>query len=226
MQCGSHIARIAAGQSDICLVGGAFNARREDMVLLFEMGGLNWTDMGVPVWQRGPDGGQTLGSMAGFLVLEDAAHARKRGVTPIAALDAVVATRGRREPGQVTASLGKLWDETGIPTEGALGVLSCATGVGAPTTEESAFLKALPNSDMLDIRAPGHLIGNGLEGQFPVALALAALCARNGAMYSDHGDRLAGTGTGLEANAKVNQIAVTSVGHWRGEGLGLVRKLS
>ena len=30
------LSRIQSGQSDICLVGGAFNAERKDMLLLFE----------------------------------------------------------------------------------------------------------------------------------------------------------------------------------------------
>ena len=222
--------RIAAGQSEICLVGGTFNARREDMVLLFEMGGYNWTEVETPVWQRGGSadgkGGLALGSMAAFLILEDAGHAKARGVTPVAALDAVAATRGKRSPGHVTDTLKQLWQDAGVPVEGPLGILSGATGVAGPTAEEADFLRGLDNAAELDVRAPGHLIGHGLEGEFPVCLSLAALCARDGHMYPDHGGRLAGTGEALAADTAIAQVAVTSIGHWRGEGLGLVRKVS
>ncbi|MEM8877027.1 MAG: beta-ketoacyl-ACP synthase [Pseudomonadota bacterium] len=222
--------RIAAGQSEICLVGGAFNARREDMVLLFEMDGYNWTEVETPVWQRSEaadgNGGLALGSMAAFLILEDAAHAKARGVTPVAALDAVVASRGKRTAGHVTSTLEQLWQTANVPTEGPLGVLSGATGVAGSTAEEAEFLRELDNAAQLDVRAPGHLIGHGLESEFPVCLSLAALCARDGQMYPDHGGRLTGTGEALASANAIEQVAVISIGHWRGEGLGLVRKVS
>ena len=38
------LSRIAAGQSDIALVGGAHNGERPDMLMLYEFGGLNLKD--------------------------------------------------------------------------------------------------------------------------------------------------------------------------------------
>ena len=35
-------ARIASGQNDIFLVGGAYNAERPDVLLIYEMGGFLW----------------------------------------------------------------------------------------------------------------------------------------------------------------------------------------
>ena len=36
--------RIAAGQADIVLVGGAYNAERPDVLLIYEMGGFLWKE--------------------------------------------------------------------------------------------------------------------------------------------------------------------------------------
>src|SRR4029077_6308604 len=57
------LARIAAGQSDITLVGGAQNAERKEMLMLYEFGGFVLKDKYAPVWQRGSDkGGFALAS--------------------------------------------------------------------------------------------------------------------------------------------------------------------
>ena len=47
------LSRIASGQSDIALVGGAHNAERPDMLMLYEFGRFNLKDRFAPVWQRG-----------------------------------------------------------------------------------------------------------------------------------------------------------------------------
>ena len=46
------LARIAAGQSDIALVGGAHNGERRDMLMLYEFGDFNLKDHFAPVWAR------------------------------------------------------------------------------------------------------------------------------------------------------------------------------
>src|SRR5579875_37870 len=45
-------ARIAAGQSDIALVGGSYNAERPDLLLLYEFDGSALKDRFAPVWER------------------------------------------------------------------------------------------------------------------------------------------------------------------------------
>ncbi len=66
-------ARIASGQNDIFLVGGAYNAERPDVLLIYEMGGFLWKQAHRPVWNRPVEGGgMILGSGAAFLVLESA----------------------------------------------------------------------------------------------------------------------------------------------------------
>src|SRR5437660_10942428 len=72
------LARIAAGQSDIALVGGAQNAERKEMLMLYDAGGHMLRGEFRPVWERTAQPGFALGSMGAFLVLESAEHARAR----------------------------------------------------------------------------------------------------------------------------------------------------
>ena len=57
------LARVAAGQSDITLVGGAQNAGREELLMLFEMGGFCLKGAFAPVWQREANPGIAYGSL-------------------------------------------------------------------------------------------------------------------------------------------------------------------
>jgi 3-oxoacyl-[acyl-carrier-protein] synthase II len=49
------LSRIAAGQSDIALVGGAHNGERPDLLMLYEFGGNCLKGQYKPVWERGAD---------------------------------------------------------------------------------------------------------------------------------------------------------------------------
>ena len=62
------LARIAAGQSDIALIGGSQNGERKDLLVLYEFGDFNLKDKFAPVWERGERGGFALGSGGAFLV--------------------------------------------------------------------------------------------------------------------------------------------------------------
>src|SRR5215216_4521462 len=104
------LARIAAGQSDIALVGGSMNAERKDILLIYEFGGFNLKHAHAPVWQRAPDGGFALGSLGVFLVIEARQHAQARGARPRARLVSVLSDRTRRQPGSVTAALDRMWE--------------------------------------------------------------------------------------------------------------------
>ncbi len=75
-------ARIAAGQSEVTLVGGAYNGARWDVLLAFELGGVVLKDKFAPVWDRGPQGGIAFATMGAFLVLESREHALARGARP------------------------------------------------------------------------------------------------------------------------------------------------
>src|SRR6201997_4842311 len=85
------LARIAAGQSDIALIGGSQNGERKDLLVLYEFGEFNLKDKFAPVWERGAPGGFALGSGGAFLVIEAKAHAQARGAKPFARLVNVVA---------------------------------------------------------------------------------------------------------------------------------------
>jgi 3-oxoacyl-[acyl-carrier-protein] synthase II len=91
--------RIAAGQADIVLVGGAYNAERPDVLLIYEMGGFLWKKPFRPVFERPSPGGFVLGSAAAFLLLEAEDHAAARGARGVAELARVASDRTRREPG-------------------------------------------------------------------------------------------------------------------------------
>jgi 3-oxoacyl-[acyl-carrier-protein] synthase II len=210
------LSRIAAGQSDIAIVGGAHNGERKDLLMLYEFGGYNLRDGYAPVWDRGPRGGFALGSLGAFLVLEAKSHAQARGAKPIARLSAVMSDRTKRHEGAVAAALGRMW----ASVESRIGpqtsaVISGTSGAEPATSDERAFLGTHPD---LPVRATGSHIGHGFEAQFPMNLALAAIAVNHGSLFPPTGE----SGVERPANGLVRQIVVTGVGHWRGEGLALV----
>ena len=213
------LSRITSGQSDIALVGGAHNAERPEMLMLYEFGRFNLKDRFAPVWERGENPGFALGSLGAFLVIEGRDYAEKRGAKPLARLTAVVSGRSRRQPGDVTKALARLWDKLKSRVRpGKAAILSGATGAAPATAEERAFLEA--HND-LAVRATGSYLGHGVEPQFAMNVALAAVALGHGSLYPPHDP------TGLERpmNGDLQQVLVTGVGHWRGEGLGLVERV-
>jgi 3-oxoacyl-[acyl-carrier-protein] synthase II len=212
-------ARIAAGQSDIALVGGSYNAERPDELLLIEFAGFALKNRFAPIWQRREAAGIALGSIGAFLVIEARDYAEARGVKPLARLSAVFSDRSKRAPGDVTKMLARLWDKVkdGIKA-GHAAVLSGASGAEPVTSEERAFLEA--HSD-LAVRATGSYLGHGTEPQFVMNVALAAVALGHGSLFPPCDS------TGLEKpmSGDLNQVLVTGVGHWRGEGLALVERV-
>ncbi len=211
------LARIGARQSDIALVGGAQNAERKEMLMLYEFGGYTLKGEFQPVWDRAAQPGFALGSMGAFLVLEAAEHARSRGAMPLARLAAVVNARSDRQPGAVAAMLEKLWKA--LPGLGAdYAVISGASGAGPATAEERRFLDALGDAPgrSLAVRATGTRIGHGVEPHFAINIALAALVVRHKALF------VPGDPSEQSTDRPVTQAVVTAVGHWRGEGVALV----
>ena len=135
-------ARIASGQTDIFLVGGSYNAERADLLLVYELGGFLWKGPFASVWDRPAEGGGfILGSGGAFLVMEAREHADARGAKPLAAVAGIAADRTKRRPGDVAASLERMWKEVGAGADTA--VLSGATGVKGITEEEQAALGKL-----------------------------------------------------------------------------------
>ena len=212
------LARIRSGDSELALVGGSQHAR-EDILLLYEFQRANLRDRFAPVWQRGPQGGFALGSMGAFLVIEAKSHAQARGAKPVAKLVTVLSDRAKRVPGARQARLEEMWRGL-MPSlqRGRAAVLSGATGAEPATAEERAFLAAHPDCP---VRATGSRIGHGLEPQFVMNVALAALALRHGKLFppDDAG--------GVERTTDVapGQIVVTSVGVVRGEGMALIEAI-
>ena len=212
------LARIAAGQSDIALIGGSQNGERKDLLVLYEFGDYNLKDKFAPVWARAKHAGFALGSAGAFLVIESKAHALARGAKPFARLTSVVADMSRREqPGDVTQTLEKLWSRLGKP-EGNGAIITGATGAEPATSEERTFLKA--HSDH-PVRATATMFGHTMETQFPLGLALAALSISRGALFPPNDS----AGVEVEMSAPPSQVVVIGAGHWRGEGMALVEAI-
>jgi 3-oxoacyl-[acyl-carrier-protein] synthase II len=213
------LARIAAGQSDIALVGAAHNGERKDMLMLYEFGDFNLKDKFEPVWAREQHSGFALGSAGVFLVIESKAHAQARGAKPYARLTNVVADQVRRKnPGEVTASLETLWSKLGkLKDKGA--IITGATGAEPVTSEERAFLTGHPD---FAVRATGTAFGHAVETQFPLGIGLAALAISRGALFPPNDS----TGFEIEMSGSPTQIVVIGAGHWRGEGMALVEAIT
>ena len=213
------LARIAAGQSDIALVGAAHNGERKDMLMLYEFGDFNLRDKFEPVWARTKRSGFALGSGGAFLVIESKAHAQARGAKPYARLTNVVADQVRRKhPGEVTASLQTLWSKLGkLKDKGA--IITGATGAEPVTSEERVFLREHPD---FAVRATGTSFGHTMETQFPLGIGLAALAISRGALFPPNDS----TGLEIEMSSVPTQIVVIGAGHWRGEGMALVEAIS
>jgi 3-oxoacyl-[acyl-carrier-protein] synthase II len=213
------LSRIAGGQSDIALVGGAHNGDRADLLMLYEFGKFNLKDSYAPVWERGDKAGFALGSLGAFLVIESREHAQARGAKPLARLTAVLSDRSKRAPGTIAAALTRLWDKLKAKVKtGHAAVISGATGAAPATAEERIFLEQ--HGD-LAVRATGSYLGHALEPQFPMNVALAVVALTHGSLFPPCDS------TGLERpmSGDLSQILVTSVGHWRGEGLALVERV-
>jgi 3-oxoacyl-[acyl-carrier-protein] synthase II len=210
-------ARIAAGQSRIALVGGSNNADQINTMLLMAMGHRLWRGELKPLWERAAAGGGTVpGSLGAFLVIEEKSHALARAATPFARLGAVQSGHAKRAPDAITAMLESLWERTAPRLEmAALAIVSGATGAEPATAEERAFLARRPS---IAVRATGSHLGHGVEAQFPMNIALAALALQRGRMFPSFDP----SGFERAMDEPLRQAVVTSVGHWRGEGLALL----
>jgi 3-oxoacyl-[acyl-carrier-protein] synthase II len=210
-------ARVAAGQSEVTLVGGASYGARWDHLLGFELGGAALQGKFAPVWDRGPAGGVAYATLGAFLVLENREHARARGARPHAKLSAISSDRNRREKGEIEATLRRQWETMARKVDHAhTAVLSGATGAEPATSEERHALGQLG----LPVRNTGTYIGHGIEAQFAANLGI-------GAMMLEHGTLIPPSGSGDtgESPPALSQLIVTGVGSWRGEGLALLERV-
>jgi 3-oxoacyl-[acyl-carrier-protein] synthase II len=203
-------ARIEAGQSDICLVGGSFNAQRPDVFQHYAMGHKAWRGPFAPVWSRAPFGGLILGSVGCFLVVEGRDHARARSVTPKARIAGVRTGRCRRNPGEAAANAASQFASLGLASANA--VISTAGGVAPATAEERSFLDGLG----LPVRAVATAIGSSLEPSFLASVALAAMSIERSELFPPLEPAEA------PLDDPLSGLFVTCWGTWRGEATALV----
>lgn len=210
-------ARVAAGQSELALAGGANYPERWDILLTYALGRTLAHDRHSGVWERlAAGGGMELGSIAAFLVLEERQHALDRGAKPIARLASVESDQIRRTPGAIAETLERMWSHmaTKVDPENAA-ILSGASGIEAATKEERAFLAR--HAD-LAVRATGTHFGHAPESQFPANIVLAAAALQRGKLYPTCDS----SGVERPMDAPLRQVLVTGIGHRRGESLALV----
>jgi 3-oxoacyl-[acyl-carrier-protein] synthase II len=209
-------ARIAAGQGDLILAGGSYNAQRPDVLLHYEMGQLLWKKAFAGVWARQPEGGgMVLGSVGCFLVIESREHAASRGATALAHISAIATDRSRRRPGEATANATRQFETMRRhidPSHAA--VISGAAGIPAATADEEKFLHGLG----MPVRATTTAFGHSLEPSFPANLALAAMSLSKHRLFAP----LETADLEAAMTADLRQVLVTSWGHWRGEALAVV----
>ncbi len=210
-------ARIAAGQSELTLVGGAYNGARWDVLLIFEQAGALLKSSFAPVWDRGPAGGIALGNMGAFLVLESRDHAEARGARARGRISSVCSDRNRRQPGDIEAALRRQWDTIAAQVDRAhAGVISGAAGLEPATSAERAVLMQIG----LPVRNTGTYIGHGVEAEFTANLGIACAALAHGKLFAP-----TGTGDVGSSPPDMSQIVVTSVANWRGEGLALIERV-
>jgi 3-oxoacyl-[acyl-carrier-protein] synthase II len=211
-------ARIAAGQSELTLVGGAYHGTRWDVLLAFELGGVVLKDKFAPVWDRGPEGGIAFATMGAFLVLESKEHATARGARPRARISQVLSDRNVRKPGDAEASFRRQWEAITAQLDRAhSAIISGAAGLEPATSAELTVLKEIG----LPVRNTGTYIGHGVDTQFMANLGIGCAAIEHGKLFAP-----TGTGDSGTSAAGLRQIVVTSIGNWRGEGLALLERVN
>lgn len=213
--------RIRAGQGDFFLVGGAFNAAREDMHAMYDAAGILLHEPFKSVWDR-PEAGMCLGDAGAFFVLESPDHAKARGATPLAKVANVVAGRSDGSAGSAAATseslLAALDPQLGA---GHLAVLSGATGIASRRAQEQVFLDAVAaKAPDYALRCTGQALGHTVETSFLVNTILGVCCLERDALFAP----LSPEHEAADAVAP-DQVLVTGWGHVRGEGAALLEKV-
>lgn len=199
-------ARIAAGQSTHCLVGGAVVAERPDQLLQIEMNGYLASD-------ANPDG-VDIGSAGAFLVLESRAHAVARGAHIYARIDEVAGDRGGRDAEALSRRLGRLADTVAPDPAAVPLVITAATKLPVIGAGERDFLKSrFPDAVRREIQ---DAFGHNVEAQFPLGLALAAIAVSSGKPAAP----FSSSEPAMPRPAR--SALVTSVGIQRAEGMARI----
>jgi 3-oxoacyl-[acyl-carrier-protein] synthase II len=206
-------ARIAAGQSTHCLVGGALSADRPDIILMTQSVGIADSRQGEadnPL-AVAPDG-VVFGSAGAFLVLESREHAEARGAKIYATLDAVEGDRGSRAEGRLENRLAGLADRV-APDAAAIDiVISGAAGEPVLAAREENWLA--DRFSVAQMRRQAVAFGHAIEAQFPLAVALGAIAVSAEAptaRFSSEGE--------ADMPVAPKTAIVTALGIQRGEGM-------
>ena len=215
------VRKIKSGQSELCLIGGAYNAEREDMQLFLDLGHYLWPDTYQPLWERYKQGGGIItGSVGAFLIVEAKSHALAREARPYARIHDVLADRCNRNAGDAAKNALEQFGEIRNGKEaGPLAVISGSCGSEPITSEECWFFKQLQEQGFEPaVRSVGSMLGHSVEAQFPASLALAAIAASKNQFF----EPFAGSDFEKPFEGCPDNILVTAWGHWRGEGLAIV----
>lgn len=215
------LARIQNGQSTHLLVGGSYHADRPDTLLPHQLGQFLYMPKGEfkGINERlESGGGMALASAGAFLVLEDAEHAKARGAKPYAVLDKVASDLGsRNDSDKSKARLVDVVRRTGASDAGTKAVLSGASGVpGITELEFEALNEAL--GDDVAVRAHCTQLGQSMEVNFPIGVAMAALALKNKSFYPSFEP------VEKKLDGSPASILVTTVSHTIGEGAALLKQ--
>lgn len=213
--------RVAANQGDVFLVGAAFHAVRPEVLMIFEAYGLLHGTTVPPLWQR-PVEGVVLGSVGAFLVLEAREHAEARGARGLARLGSVLAGHADRSPGSAARVADHQWKKILANSGGPISAtLSGACGGGTITHEEHDFLAAHANAG--PVRGTAAALGHSMEASFFANIGLAITCLEQGRLFP-----ALAPGEPIEArpSGAMERLAVTSWGHFQGEGTALIERIA
>src|SRR6266403_1489135 len=139
---------------------------------------------------------------------------------PLARLSGVLSERSDRSAGAIPAALTRMWQRlVPPPVPAGIAVISGATGAQPASGEERAWLKTLPD---VPVRATGSILGHGFEPQFAMNIAFAALALGRKKLFP----AVDSSGIEQEYEGPLERVAVTAVGHWRGEGMALIEAVT
>jgi 3-oxoacyl-[acyl-carrier-protein] synthase II len=153
-----------------------------------------------------------MGSVGAFLVLESRGHATQRGAHIYATIDSIEGDRGNRDDARLEDRLTRLVRDVSGAPQGKTVVFSGASGVVDLARREKKVIETLlPGAP---IRGFGGVTGHGMEAQFPLGLALAAISldakVALPAFDTEHEDKM---------DEAASHAVVTTVGYTRGEGV-------
>lgn len=178
---------------------------------------MHYRDEYKPVFAAGRKPGMATGTGSCFLVLESAEHAKARGAKPIAKITHVNSARSKRDAGGVRTTIATLIEDAKNKQPNAAAIYTSATGVEPATSEEADALKNVG----LPIRSVVSRVGQTFESMFPFGIAFAALAIANGKLAAP----MPNVPLESAGGDGVKSVIVTTVGHWRGEGVGIVEAI-